>query len=491
MQQTKDIKSLSELPTRCSQNKDLVITIFNSAIKGFDLSGIYKILSCCKSKGIPVGDIFKTLFLLPFIDVSNIRNLFICGYHKDIVCKKDAFYEFLNNPKIDWRRILMLFSKQFLKIVDKKSVDTAIQAKHKVLIVDDTISLKTGKKIEFIGKVFDHSKHAYSLGMKILTLGYWDGKSFIPLDFSIHNENGKTGHRGLKSRDIAKQFAKVRNDTDASITRIKEMSVSKIDNALTMIKKAVSKGFNPQYVLADSWFITEEFIRSILNISKKAVAQINVIGLMKTNRIVTIDGKNYKANIVPKTKSKLIHHCRSLKCQYIKLPIIYKDIEMIGYFIRMNGQQDWKLLITTDKGLSFINAMKLYQIRWSIEVFFKDIKQNLHFGKCQSTNFDAHIASITLCFMNYTLLTLVKRFDDCESIGLMFKAFRDKLLQQTLESKLWKIFTSLYINVLAALGVDWELFNNAIIEQNSFINNIKENLAFLFNLNPDPSTKYA
>ncbi|MBW6495883.1 MAG: hypothetical protein K0B16_15230, partial [Burkholderiaceae bacterium] len=28
--------------------------------------------------------------------------------------------------------------------------------------------------------------------------GFWDGKSFVPLDFSIHNEPGKTGKRGFE-----------------------------------------------------------------------------------------------------------------------------------------------------------------------------------------------------------------------------------------------------------------------------------------------------
>lgn len=127
--------------------------------------------------------------------------------------------------------------------------------------------------------------------------------------------------------------------------------------------------------------------------------------MMKTNRIIISGGRKYKANTISEVKSKDIVHCRSLKCQYIKIIMTYKDIEMIGYFVRMNGQQNWTLLVTTDKTLHFINVMKIYQVRWSIEVFFKDVKQNLNFGKCQSTDFDAHIATLSLCFMNYMMLT--------------------------------------------------------------------------------------
>ena len=491
MQQVKGIKNLSELPKSGSENSDLIVTMFNATIKEFNLTSIFNILGCCKTKGFPVKDIFKTLFLLPFIEVSNIRNLYMCGFSKDVKCKKDAFYEFLNSSKIDWRRILMLFAKQFLSIAAKKSVDTCQNGLHKVLIIDDTICPKTGKTIEFIGKVFDHTKHAYNLGMKVLTLGYWDGKSFIPLDFSIHNESGKKGLRGLKSKELADQFTKDRPSTDASNARVIEITKSKIDVALDMIKRAVSKGFSPNYVLADSWFITEDFIKSILNISKNRPEKINVIGMMKTNRIIISGGRKYKANTISEVKSKDIVHCRSLKCQYIKIIMTYKDIEMIGYFVRMNGQQNWTLLVTTDKTLHFMNVMKIYQVRWSIEVFFKDVKQNLNFGKCQSTDFDAHIATLSLCFMNYMMLTLIKRFNECESLGIMFKSFKDKLLVQTLEVKLWEIFTTIYIKILAALGVQWEMFVSSLTNDDSLMNNIKQSLDFLFEINPNNPKNYA
>jgi len=491
MQQVKGIKNLSELPKSGSENSDLIVTMFNATIKEFNLTSIFKILGCCKTKGIPVKVIFKTLFLLPFIEVNNIRNLYMCGFSKDVKCKKDAFYEFLNSSKIDWRRILMLFGKQFISIVAKKSVDTCQNGLHKVLIIDDTTCPKTGKTIEFIGKVFDHTKHAYELGMKVLTLGYWDGKSFIPLDFSIHNESGKRGLRGLKSKELVDQFTKDRLSTDASKARVGEITKSKIAVALDMIKRAVSKGFRPKYVLADSWFITEDFIKSIHKISKKKSEKINVIGMMKTNRIIVSDGRKYKASTISKIKSKNIVHCKSLKCHYIKMVMTYKDIEMLGYFVRMNGQQDWTLLISTDQTLPFINVMKIYQLRWTIEVFFKDVKQNLSFGKCQSTDFDAHIATISLCFMNYIMLTLIKRFNECESLGIMFKSFKDKLLIHTLEIKLWEIFTTIYIDILAGLGVKWELFASALTNDFSVINKIRQSFAFLFEIDPDNPKNYA
>jgi hypothetical protein len=61
---------------------------------------------------------------------------------------------------------------------------------------------------------------------------------------------------------------------------------------------------------------------------------------------------------------------------------------------RQNGK--WHTLITTDSKLKFLKAIELYNIRWSIEVFFKEAKQLFGLGKCQSTNFDVQIAQITI-----------------------------------------------------------------------------------------------
>ena len=74
MQQSKGIRNLSELPKKGIENSEFIISMFNCTIKEFNLSVIFQILASCKTKGTSVKDIFKTLFLLPFIEVSNICN---------------------------------------------------------------------------------------------------------------------------------------------------------------------------------------------------------------------------------------------------------------------------------------------------------------------------------------------------------------------------------------------------------------------------------
>ena len=70
------------------------------------------------------------------------------------------------------------------------------------IIFDDTFVEKTGKGIERVSVTYDHVSKRYILGFKILVCGFWDGESFIPLDFSIHRE------RGTRQEEISNQYFK-------------------------------------------------------------------------------------------------------------------------------------------------------------------------------------------------------------------------------------------------------------------------------------------
>ena len=108
------------------------------------------------------------------------------------------------------------------------------------------------------------------------------------------------------------------------------------------------------------------------------------------------------------------------------------------------------MLVSTDTDLTFTNAMKYYE--------------NLNINKRQSTDFDVHIAWITFSLISYMMLSLRKRFDDYETMGEVFKAFKNELLEIKLVEKQYQIIEVLYQEIFAELGVDWEIFLNKLAE---------------------------
>lgn len=478
MQHHKTKNNLSEIEDYC-KNTSSILIIFSQLIGQFDLRYINHLFSGVKKRGITGFEVFRTLFVLRFLDFDNVRQLIISGVSKEVAHQKDVLYSFLNNPSIPWRKIMRLFFKQTHSIILKNTLEQD-NTEPKCLVLDDTILEKTGKTIEKLGKVFDHCTHIYQLGMKVLTLGYYDGKSFVPIDFSIHNEPGKNKNRGLKKKELDAQFSKERPAESPGYERKKEISKDKISIALEMIKRCHNKWLKIDYVLADSWFVCEKFIKGIKNINEK----LHIIGQMKTNRIVLIEGKSYKADKIPELKRQNIQYSNIFKCHYISLKINYKGIEMRGYWIKMKGQNNWNLLISTHQGLSFTKAMKCYKNRWSIEVFFKDCKQNLGLKSCQSTDFDAHIATVSIVYMNYMVLALKKRFEDYETLGVLFRDFKDLMIKETIIKRIWNVLLNLFDSVFAFMGIDWEQFISTMINrQNEILKNLNRALQPLYTSN--------
>jgi len=125
------------------------------------------------------------------------------------------------------------------------------------------------------------------------------------------------------------------------------------------------------------------------------------------------------------------------------------------FFSRQGQNGKWKIFVATDTNLSFIQVIEIYQIRWSIEVFFKEAKQLLGLGKCQSNNFDGQIADTTITMIQHILLTLKYRFNHYESKGALFKEIEETIIQHRLNERLWALFVEL-VAIIESLfdGVD-------------------------------------
>ena len=61
-----------------------------------------------------------------------------------------------------------------------------------VLIVDDSMFERNrSKKAELLTKVYDHAKHAYKFGFRLLTLGWSDGSTFLPVSSVLLSSENK------------------------------------------------------------------------------------------------------------------------------------------------------------------------------------------------------------------------------------------------------------------------------------------------------------
>ena len=123
-------------------------------------------------------------------------------------------------------------------------------------------------------------------------------------------------------------------------------------------------------------------------------------------------------------------------------------------------------MMTTNTELTFEQAYKIYSTRWSVEVFFKESKQHLGLGKCQSQDFDAQIAATTLCMLQYNLLSVVKRFNDYETLGQLFRATQKDALKLTISEQIWLIIIGLIAELSEIFNIETEMLMEKLFSEN-------------------------
>lgn len=173
----------------------------------FDVQRIFGQFDSIKQSGIRVTLIMTTLMIMLFYRSRNIHSYFSRQFWKQVerAGSKNPYYDLLGNERINWRIILYLFAKQYLRLSGKISEHSD---KVRALIFDDSPIEKSGKKIEAVSKMHDHVSGQFLFGYKLLVCGYWDGGNFVPVDFSLHRERGGELDKARDKRNRARRKAK-------------------------------------------------------------------------------------------------------------------------------------------------------------------------------------------------------------------------------------------------------------------------------------------
>ena len=168
-------------------------------------------------------------------------------------------------------------------------------------------------------------------------------------------------------------------------------------------------------------------------------------------------------------RSKKIKRSKVSGFYYCEAIVTIKKIEVKIFFSKASKRGRWYGLLTTDLELDFDKAYKIYATRWTVEVFFKESKQYLGLGKCESQDFDAQIAHTTLCMLQYNILATVKRFDKYETLGQLFRQSQKETLEITINERIWLIILEIVVKLALILEVDTEILMEKLIYDNQEI----------------------
>lgn len=410
----------------------------------FGLAQTLRRLGMEKQQGISAVQIIMTLCLIR-INGESVYGMFRKNFHGLLDTGKNCYYRMLNRESMDWRKLLLRMSIRFMTILKQEDAEESNQPK--CYIIDDTTLEKTGIRMEGISRVFDHVCHKCILGFKLNLLAFFDGRTTIPVDFSIHREKGSESNYGLSEEEQKLQHSKKRSKGNANYLRFKEIDSKKADTAIEMMKRAWKAGLQATYALCDSWYTCEKFIHEVRTIGG---GKVHFLGMCKMGkqRFYVRSFKENAFELIARYERQETKRCWKYNCKYISLLGTMGKEPVRIFFIKYGMNSSWNLIITTDICMNFEKCFETYQIRWNIEVLNKESKQNLRLGTYQGLDFDGQVADCTLCYMTYLVMAIDKRLNDYETLGVLFEKQREDLMVLTL----WKRILDIIMRIMKALA---------------------------------------
>lgn len=422
--------------------------------------------------------VLSVLIIFPCMLVKNPYDYTKSRLAQICCAGKDVFYRFLNNDSLDWRRIMNHITGQLWRRVNERREHTGFPV---CAIIDDTDFPKRGIHSEKIGRIFSHTCHKMILGFKSLVLVISDGRSQMVIDHEIIGEPGKKNNHSLSEKESAGRYEKARRATDtAAAQRIENYTKSKIELLKDMVRRAIRRGYKFDYLLADSWFACKDILRFITTRSM-VCHYLGMIKMGEKSMRFSFDRKckgekfSSKALIAKYAARKgAVRNSRIHRCSYIMVDAFVDGIAVRVFYVRSSKRAPWSGIITTDTSIDFHKAYKIYSMRWSIEVVFKECKQNLGLGKCQSRDFSAQIAHSTICFIQYNILSVSRRFSKYETIGGLFKDICQDSKELTLCERIWQIICDIVDDIAETFDICSVHVIEKVITDSNYLSHISK-----------------
>lgn len=397
-----------------TRKSELISTKTKIFFRRFRIAGILKSANAYKCKGIPVVQIFMMAFAVVFQSRSLYMQMHL---NRDALpFAKDTFYRFMNSCHTNWRKFTMLLCSAIIRIAIEPLTS---ESRRNVLIVDDSLFHRArSKKVELLARVYDHAKGEYTFGFRMLTLGWSDGNTFLPVSHALVS----TGNRKSRMNEASGRI-------DARTNGAKQRSLAQkkaTESMIFMLREAKQADIRAGHVLFDTWFCSPSMLIAVRKIGFHAVAMAKksekvfyrVHGKMQDVKAI------YKAHRKRRGRSKYLLSVEAEAC---------KDGQAIPVrlvFVRnKSNRKDWLVLATTDMGLGEEEIIALYGKRWGIEVFFKACKSYLRLEReCRAISYDAMTAHVAIVFTRYMFLAVEQR-ENCDerSLGELFYMSIDEL----------------------------------------------------------------
>lgn len=163
------------------QNDEKEVAVLDCVQRFFSSHKVGQLLKRCngiKEKGVSAISLLRYKLSNVFVGRSMYMQQRTGSFKEDFL--KNTFYRFLNSTKTNWLRFTSMLASE---IIDNEVRNLTDEKRANVFVVDDTLFNRTScKKTELGSRVFDHVEMKYRKGFCLLTLGWSDGNTFLPVN---------------------------------------------------------------------------------------------------------------------------------------------------------------------------------------------------------------------------------------------------------------------------------------------------------------------
>ncbi|ABK45205.1 hypothetical protein Mmc1_2712 [Magnetococcus marinus MC-1] len=402
-----------------------------------------------KRTGKDLPTLIMLLILHPLLKVPSIHLFCRDHFLSVFAVGKDTFYRLLQR-QFPWRNAHWALIKKLLP--QWRTLDLGPG----YLVADTTVKEKRGDRIEGVCWHHDHNTGRSVAGFEAAHLVWVNKQGTLPLDAAL-----RFSKRPLISNLL--HILSYRFDCRSHLgRRYREAAkMSKLDQTVDMVARAIQAGIPAQYFLADAWYSSVKFVKKILDLGV-----IPLIRWKRNNTKFLFQGERLtSAELYTRfAKGKIRKAKGSKRFKGTFLDAEHPEIGLIRlFFVRLidpkTGSKEWAVFLTTDRSMGLSNMIEHYANRWGIEVFYKESKQHLGFLNESVRSFEAVIACLHLAAMRHAVLSSMVAIK-----GSQRDQLSHNLAALTYARKLWHTFRAIFNDALGRTSILENHQKNEVIE---------------------------
>jgi putative transposase len=235
-----------------------------------------------------------------------------------------------------------------------QEVKGLVNLKEGLLVLDDTTLDKPyAKTIQLVTRHWSGKHHQVVLGINLISLLWTDGRALIPTDFRVYDKPIGGKNKNQHFRD--------------------------------MLAVAQGRGFQPDYVLFDSWYSSLDNLKLVRSYGWRWLTRL------KSNRQVNPDGSGNVA-------------LRTLEVGPEGRQVHLKGYGFIKVFRTVSPNGDAEYWATNDLNLGPSHYEQLSKEAWSIESYHRGIKQCCGVEKAQVRSASGQVRHISFSLRAFVRL---------------------------------------------------------------------------------------